>query len=79
MIATVVGGNRYGWFPNNGFSGGLAIDRSSITSNRDPKIANITQSTYHFAISSAQGEATAGDTIRLAAGTYSEGALNLNK
>ncbi|MBN8456717.1 MAG: hypothetical protein J0M04_02660 [Verrucomicrobia bacterium] len=79
LIASVVGGNRYGWFPNNGFAGGLAVDRSRITSNRDPKIANITRSTYHLAISSAQGEATVGDTIRLAAGTYSEGALTLNK
>jgi PEP-CTERM motif len=32
-----VGGNRYGWFPNNEFAGGLAIDNSSLTESSVPE------------------------------------------
>jgi hypothetical protein len=79
MIGTVVGGNRYGWLQTNEFTGGLPSDGGAITSSAFPSIANITQGTYHLAISSAVGEATAADVIGLGAGSYSEGALTLNK
>jgi nitrous oxidase accessory protein NosD len=79
VIGTVVGGNRYGWLQTNEFTGGLPSDGGSITSSAFPSIANITQGTYHLAISSAVGEATPADVIGLGAGTYTEGSLTLNK
>jgi hypothetical protein len=79
LIGTVVGGNRYGWLHTNEFAGGLAVDSAAITSSDFPNIANLTQSTYHLAISSAVGEANSSDVIGLGAATYSEGALTINK
>lgn len=79
LIGTVVGGNRYGWLHTNEFAGGLAVDSAAITSSDFPNIANLTQSTYHLAISSAVGEADSSDVIGLGAATYSEGALTINK
>jgi hypothetical protein len=79
VIGTVVGGNRYGWLQTNEFTGGLPSDGGAITSSAFPSIANITQGTYHLAISSAVGEATSADVIGLGAGTYTEGSLTLNK
>lgn len=79
VIGTVVGGNRYGWLQTNEFPGGLPSDGGAITSSAFPSIANITQGTYHLAISSAVGEATPADVIGLGAGSYSEGSLTLNK
>lgn len=79
LIGTVVGGNRYGWLQTNEFTGGLPSDGGAITSSVLPGIANLTQGTYHLAISSAVGEAVPADVIGLGAGTYTEGALVLNK
>lgn len=79
VIGTVVGGNRYGWLQTNEFTGGLPSDGGAITSSVLPGIANLTQGTYHLAISSAVGEAVPADVIALGAGTYTEGALVLNK
>jgi hypothetical protein len=79
LIGTVVGGNRYGWLQTNEFPGGLPSDGGAITSSAFPSIANLTQGTYHLAISSAVGEATPADVIGLGAGSYSEGSLTLNK
>lgn len=79
LIGTVVGGNRYGWLQTNEFTDGLPVDGAAITSSILPNIANLTQGTYHLALSSAVGEAVPADVIGLGAGTYAEGALVLNK
>ncbi|MCZ7658600.1 MAG: hypothetical protein M5U07_12460 [Xanthobacteraceae bacterium] len=31
VIATIVGGNRYGWFTNIDIPGGIAVDNVSLT------------------------------------------------
>lgn len=35
VIATVIGGNRYGWFPNLELAGGLAIDNAQLSTVED--------------------------------------------
>lgn len=80
VIGSTVGGNRYGWFSSNEFPS-LAIDNSGIEMDVPPPVHNVTDNIYFETIAGALAAATtgAGDVIELAAGTYTEAALNISK
>ena len=74
-IATVVGGNRYGWFTNIDVAGGIAVDGWMLsTADTNPiQIINDGAVVGSFAtIQEALDAASAGDTIVVPAGTYAE-------
>ena len=74
LIATVAGGNRYGWLLGNEVTNlpiddaGLEIANPAAT----PPVFNATQGWYHATIQGAVTAAVPGDVIEVSAGTYAE-------
>jgi hypothetical protein len=76
LIPSVVGGNRYGWFPSLGFSS-LAIDDVALTVTPEPVklyTDNLlgTLISTHCSIQDAIDAAVSGNAITAEAGTYNE-------
>ncbi|MBL9116337.1 MAG: hypothetical protein JNJ83_15125 [Verrucomicrobiaceae bacterium] len=80
LIASVVGGNRYGWLAFNTFSS-LAIDTAGLSYNSPSAtlpVLNVTRSWLHATINGAMTAATAGEVIRASDGNYTEN-VTINK
>lgn len=81
LIASVVGGNRYGWLAFNTFSS-LALDDSELIFNNPASslpVLNVTRNWQHATITGAVVAATAGEVIRVSDGNYTENvAINKN-
>ncbi len=87
VIATVVGGNRYGWIVNSGFAT-LPIDNSFMTTTGTTAVVDDdgqgtaadcnAPAPAHSTINAAIAAAAAGDTIKVCPGSYNED-VNVNK
>lgn len=86
LIASVVGGNRYGWLAFNTFSS-LALDDSELIFNNPASslpVLNVTRNWQHATIQGAVNGASAGEVIQVSEGVFQESsgggdALLINK